>query len=402
MTAPALAPSNSSPHLSVLMICPQFRPVIGGYERAAERLSAQLAADGHDVSVVTFRLKQEWPRHEKILGFNVIRLWCLPYRGVSSITTVASLLWYLIYHGRKFPVWHAHAVTPAVALAFMVGRVLGKKTVLKLPSSGPGGVQIAARSGMFGRLGITAMGLKLATAVVAPSRRGADEAHEMFNPNTRIECIPNGVDTDAYEPPSPKQKDKARRDLELPHDALICLTVCRLDPAKNLPLMLAAWARIKSKEKGKAILVIVGGGPLEPSLKEMAREMEISETVLFIGASNDVLTWYHAADIYLLSSDREGLSNSLLEAMACGLPVVMTSVGGKEFVVGPPQCGTVVPVGDDVAFARETLRLLESEKLRRARGEAARSVVSKTVSLSSTAKRLQCLYEEISARGSTQ
>ena len=231
--APALTPSGSSPHLAVLMICPQFRPVIGGYERAAERLSAQLAADGYDVSVVTFRLKPEWPRHEKILGFNIVRLRCLPIRGLSSITTAASLLWYLICHGRKFQVWHAHAVTPAVALAFMVGRVLGKKTVLKLPSSGPGGVQIAARSGMFGRLGITAMGLKLATAVVAPSRRGADEAYEMFNSGTRIECIPNGVDTEAYKPPSPRQKSKARRDLELPSDALICLTVCRARPGQK-------------------------------------------------------------------------------------------------------------------------------------------------------------------------
>lgn len=402
MMASALLAPGSSPHLSVLMICPQFRPVIGGYERAAERLSARLASDGNDVSVVTFRLKPEWPKHESIMGFNIIRLWCLPFRGLSSVTTAVSLLLYLTFHGRKFQVWHAHAVTPAVALAFMVARVLGKKTVLKLPSSGPGGVQVAAREGMFGRLGITAMGLKLATAVVAPSRRGADEAHEMFNSNTRIECIPNGVDTEAYKPPSPKQKNKARRNLELPSDALICLTVCRLDPAKNLPLMLSAWASIEPKKGKKAILVIVGAGPLEQSLKAMAREIGLSERVLFAGASSNVVTWYHAADVYLLSSDREGLSNSLLEAMACGLPVVMTAVGGNEFVAGPPQCGMIVPVGDDIVLARETSILLESETLRRAQGAAGRSVVLEKLSLSSTAKRLRRLYEEITVNGPAQ
>ena len=166
--------------------------------------------------------------------------------------------------------------------------------------------------------------------------------------------------------------------------------------------MLAAWARIELHENRKAILAIVGGGPLEQSLKAMAREIEVSERVLYAGATSDVVTWYHAADAYLLSSDREGLSNSLLEAMACGLPVVMTSVGGKEFVAGPPQCGMVVPVGDDVSLARETSFLLESAKLRRARGAAARSIVLEKLSLSSTAKRLRRLYEEISTSGSTR
>ena len=96
--------------LDVLMIAPQFRPIIGGYERAAERLAIGLVKEGHHVDVVTERRDSAWPVLETLSGVRVRRLWCLPRRGLHVLTALGSLAWFLLREGRSYHVWHVHQV----------------------------------------------------------------------------------------------------------------------------------------------------------------------------------------------------------------------------------------------------------------------------------------------------
>src|SRR5689334_1532763 len=130
------------------MICPQFRPLVGGYELAAERLSGALAGAGLDVLVVAERRDRAWRRAELMDGFEVRRLPCSYRRHLHLISSLFSFACFLLHHGREFDVWHAHQYGFHAALAVGLGKVLRRPVVMKLTSSGPMGIEATLRGGV--------------------------------------------------------------------------------------------------------------------------------------------------------------------------------------------------------------------------------------------------------------
>ena len=133
--------SRDDEPIRVLMISPQFRPLVGGYERAAERLSAALAAAGLRVVVIAERRDRAWPAVECIDGYEVRRLSCSYRRHLHTITSLLSFAGFLLRHGREFDVWHVHQYGFHAALAVALGKVLRRPVVLKLTSSGAMGIE---------------------------------------------------------------------------------------------------------------------------------------------------------------------------------------------------------------------------------------------------------------------
>src|SRR5690349_8888388 len=133
--------ADNDESLQVLAICPQFRPLVGGYERAAERLSGALAALGVGVVVIAERRDRSWPVKECIDGYVVRRLSCSYQRHRHALTSLISFAAYLLRHGGKFDVWHVHQYGFHAALAIALGKILRRPVILKLPSSGAMGIE---------------------------------------------------------------------------------------------------------------------------------------------------------------------------------------------------------------------------------------------------------------------
>jgi glycosyltransferase involved in cell wall biosynthesis len=122
--------------------------------------------------------------------------------------------------------------------------------------------------------------------------------------------------------------------------------------------------------------------------------------VHFVGHQEDILPWLAALDVFVLSSDWEGMSNALLEAMAAGLPVVATAVGGTPEVVVDGVTGLLVPPHDPISLAEAIVRLLDAPDLRRQMGQAGRERVKKSFTVERMVEQTQTLYEHIlSAKG---
>ncbi len=179
-------------------------------------------------------------------------------------------------------------------------------------------------------------------------------------PANRLTTVHNGITTDSPE---------AAVDLPAPPADLQLVTIARLAPIKNQPLMLEAFKQVHSQYPNSS-LWIIGDGPSRSSLTELATELGIQEQIVFAGFREDATALLAHADLFLLSSDYEGISISLLEAMRAQLPVVATNVGGIAETVVDGDTGLLVAKGDAAGFAAAISKLCDQAELRKSMGEA--------------------------------
>jgi glycosyltransferase involved in cell wall biosynthesis len=170
----------------------------------------------------------------------------------------------------------------------------------------------------------------------------------------KLNVFRNGVDLERFRP---EPMDEARRRLGLTGRRII-LSVGNLVELKGHDIAISAMASLPSDMS----LVIVGKGPLESELKNLAEHLQLGDRVVFAGpiANTDLRWWYSAADVLVLCSSREGWANVLLESMACGTPVISTSVGGTPEIVTNPQVGCLMPRRDAAALLETIGSLMES------------------------------------------
>ena len=147
-------------------------------------------------------------------------------------------------------------------------------------------------------------------------------------------------------------------------------------------------------------LVVVGDGPCMAELQNTARRLGIVGQVDFLGMRSDVSALITDFDVFTLTSTTEGISMTILEAMACGVPVVATDVGGNREIVQPPTCGLIVPARDPQALAKMYLELLRDPSRRTQMGSAGRQRVIQNFSTEIMTKNYACLYDELLSRKS--
>lgn len=160
--------------------------------------------------------------------------------------------------------------------------------------------------------------------------------------NTRGSKILNGVNTDKF---CPRDNIGIRNSLGFSSEDIVIGTVGRLDPIKAQRLLLQAFSSL-NHEKKNLCLVLVGDGPEKRNLKSVRKRLACGDSVVFLGERDDVDKILSAFDLFVLPSRNEGISNTILEAMSTGLPVIATSVGGNPELVKHGHSGLLFPPGD--------------------------------------------------------
>jgi glycosyltransferase involved in cell wall biosynthesis len=210
----------------------------------------------------------------------------------------------------------------------------------------------------------------------------------------RIEIVIHGVDVDAIAGRR-GERDAARAELGVGHDELMVVTVANLRAHKDYPTMLQAVRHLA--DGGEPIrFVSVGQGPLAEELELERDRLGLGERFRFLGYRQDPVRVLVAADVFCLSSRFEGLPISLLEAMAAGLPVVATRVGGVPAVVTDGREGRLVPAGDPAALAAAVTELHDPGFRGRCATAAAERV--RSFGIDRAVQRQQVLYEQLAAR----
>jgi sugar transferase (PEP-CTERM/EpsH1 system associated) len=208
-------------------------------------------------------------------------------------------------------------------------------------------------------------------------------------PASKLAFIPNGVDTDRF---APGRDCQLRTELGIGEDEFVVGAIGRLDPVKNHQGLIRAVQRLQ--QWGHTVrLVIVGDGPLRREVEGCALASLSASKALVLGYRADVERLYRVFDTFVLNSVAEGMSNTLLEAMASGLPIVCTAAGGNMELVADKQTGLVVAASDDDALARAIEKYLNSPQDRRAHADNARQFALANCSIGRMIDQYTALYE---------
>jgi glycosyltransferase involved in cell wall biosynthesis len=377
-----LEPPRPAPGaLRIAHVLASFHPLVGGAERQAEALAVRQAERGHAVLVLTRRR----PGLAALDGrgpLAVHRVATGPFAGLGFF---ASGLAFLAARRDRLDIVHAHQARANAVLACAARLLGGSPVVVKLA-----GLDLPRGFGPSRALRRAV--LRRADAVVALTPEMIRALTALGVPPHHLHLIPNGVDCARFAPADAPARDAARAALGLATEVPLVLFVGRLEPVKGADLLLAAWQRVASPD---AILVLAGSGPLGPALAAAAsgRDGPLAR-VRFAGAVDDPVPWYRAADIAVVPSRSEGLSNSLLEAMASGLAIVATAVPGNAAVLPAGVDGTLVPP-EPAALASAIDELLADRETRARLGQGAARTAALRYDLRVTADSYEALYRAL-------
>jgi glycosyltransferase involved in cell wall biosynthesis len=376
---------------TIYFIIRYFHPFVGGLEKNTLNLAASLVRRGRRVIVVTSRFSKSWPRQESLMGVPVVRLASPNIKFAGACVFLMALAWYLWRQRKHCGLLHAFQVGYTSGWAILLGRMLGKPTVLTLASSGSGGDIQRHVCTVWGRAFLRLC--RRALRVVILNQTMIQELKGIGYGDAGIVLVGNGVDMLVYKKAEDRVRIRTR--LGFAENEKLILYVGRLSSEKGVDFLVRSCARLYIS--GQTKLLIVGDGPEKTKLQELARTVGIGSKVFWCGSVDDVVDYLQAADLFVMPSQFEGQSNAVLEAMACGLPVIVTDVAGNNELVSHGENGLLVDYGDEAALAAAMRSLLDNQRQSQALAARAHTYVRERHNLQDAVARYEALYNSLHA-----
>lgn len=346
----------------------------GGAERHLIELLNRMTEPGLEIVVVCFAMDPYSERIDPRPNLTVCKLaktpdslfeWISFFRSVSPDAVV-------FVHGWS---WNLHWMAPIGAWLSGIRR---RFAIQHLVISGAANTNLTHRvlQNVFRHLNLKVSAGTL-DATICVSDAVKNELIEKYGfPRGKMRTIRNGVSLSQFAP-APSDGDQIRREYGIGEGEFLLICAARLSEQKGIDILLAAVA--KTVQNGTPCrCVIVGDGPLRETLTEQARNLQLDGYVIFAGFREDIRPYLHAGSAFILTSHKEGLPLAILEAMACGMPCIVTDVGGSREAVTDGLNGLLIPAGsvnatvEAIQFlvaSQEKCKLMSQASLERARGE---------------------------------
>lgn len=371
--------------LQILFCTLDYEPGLAGGAEYQARLQAEgLASRGHRICVVCPR--SPGTRSGRVGPAQVRRLPRIRRRPLRKPSYALVLGCWLVGRGRRFDVWHVHLASRQADWVVLMGRLLRRPTYVKVASGGETGeIRVGDRSAWLTRRA----GLRKASRVQAVSSQIADELRQVGVGPDRVLRIPNGLNLSVFSPVEPQTRASIRSKLGLPAMRPIVLYVGRLTEYKGVGDLLQAWTSVAAQSDG--VLVLVGARGRED--KPLSVPVEGPRVVTRPWTST-VVDYLHAADVFAYPPHADGMSNALLEAMACGVATVATQIPAVEGLLEQERNALLVPPRAPRELSRALLRLLRDDQLRAALGRAA-ARAAHAYSLEDVVTKIELAYAEL-------
>lgn len=377
---------------NVLMLTDYFPPHAGGVERAVYELARRLASRGTGVRVLTLTTRRA-ATQESLEGVEVVRVPGFDLtRSAGAQLAVSPRAWPVllkILETRKVDLIHAHNLFFHLSLA---GALLSRASGTPLVTTAHLG-PVDRLGGAYGTLAalyersVGALILRLSHRTIAVSDAVARHARRLGARPESVIAIPNGVDTHRFSPATTNRESASK-----------VIFVGRLIFNKGPQFLLDAIPEVLCRHPGTQF-EIVGDGPMRRQLESRAARQGLNGRVRFLGERDDVEHLLRKADVFVRPSLLEGMPLTVLEAMACGLPVIATPVGGTAELVEQGVNGYLVEPGCRAELAERLCALLADRDLRREMGRRGRMLVESGYDWDSAAQKTVEVYEQALAIG---
>lgn len=382
--------------MKILLQSILFYPAIGGIENYLYYVSKELLKMGHEPTILCSQNPSNLPMKEVYEGIKIIRhpyyrLPTVPFALINPIYYIKKLLNFLEKDYKDYDtIWARYFYE-----AFASGKAFKGKMPIIFIQAAIASTLNSIDSKNFSLIKkiysksiipqfnfIEKKAIEMSDKVVVLSCARKREIRDFYNlRNKKIKVIPPGVDLKVFKP-SIREK-YILRDLELPEDSKIILTVCRLAYGKNLEMLFRAFCRIKNKN---TYLVIVGDGLERTYLEQLARKLKIIDKIRFLGTRKDVAKIYSIADVFVLPSKYEGFGHVFLEAMASGVPCIGLKsdypnvIVATEEIIEDSKTGYCVDPYSIEDLAEKIEKIILNDELRHQMGCASRNICEKKYS----------------------
>ena len=394
---------------NVLVVTTYYHPVVGGVEIHARQLVRYLHTHGFGVEVVTKRVNPHDARRGLIDAVPVRRVSPAGERRGSGKWLMLPALAHRLFKRRaRYDVIVCVDYRGIGVAAMTVGGLLGKPVIAQGEVAGvlagpepdsSSGLPVESPLQRLMKAPVRAI-YRRADAIVCIGRDLEREALRAGVERERVVYLPHGVDLTYFRPPEPGERDELRREFGWPLDRPIVLFVGRLSREKGVGDLIEAW---RIAERGDAMLVLVGpdmvGHPWDAGVAARAfvQANGLADSVRFEGGVTDPSPFYRAADVFVQPSHFEALGNTALEAMASGLPVVTSGVGGLADFCTDGHSALLHRARSPESLADALTRILHDPALRHRLAAGGRSIVEARFEVNALMARYATLIEAVAA-----
>ncbi len=397
--------SQKKLNFKLCVVSPLFHPNLGGVGRQAVALTEYLHQCGIQVMVMCRDMK-DIPPWQPRAGIQINRLWSIAPDKINlqertirnffiSFSFCLSLVFALIKKRMHFDIVHFHGASLPLIINVLPLKLLKKKVVSKVAGAKMD-TEAGSLKGKYLFLGnIFIWILKMVDAFIAISREIKNDLIQDGFDERKIEEINNFIVKNEFFPLQNSDHNKNLLKKRLMNTEKRILTFSgRLVKTKRLDLLFTAFKEVL--QSGKDVhLLILGDGELREKLISLAKELGIKDHVSFKGFRTDILDYLHISDMFVFPSEREGMPNSLLEAMACRLPVIAAGVGGVIDLIRNGENGIMVPPGDAEGLKKAIFRLLDDRQFSENIAAKAYETIKGGYYIDIVAERYLSLYQKI-------
>ena len=365
-------------------------PVYGGSGVVATELGMELARRGHEVHFITYAQPFRLPYFVERVYYHEVEVPSYPLFEHPPYNLALSVYMHNVTVKYGLDLIHAHYAVPHATSAWLAKEMLERPAFRIVTTLHGTDITLIGQDPSYRP--ITEFSIRKSDGVTAVSEYLRCETVRHFGlPEDRIRVIPNFVDLDRYKRDAyPCHRSKFSLEGES-----IVTHISNFRSVKRIDDVVHIFERIAKRLPAR--LLLVGDGPERVKAQQIAEEAGITERVLFLGKQTSVAELLACSDLFLLPSQHEAFGLVALEAMACGVPVVATRIGGIPEVVSHGESGYLAPVGDVEAMAAASLELLEDpERWRRA--SAAARAGAERYSVDRVVPEYVAYYEEVLSR----
>ncbi len=357
-------------------------PVVGGSGIVATELGMLLAAKGHQVHFISYQLPFRLDQFRDNVFFHQVDVSSYPLFKYPPYTLSLAAKMADVVCRWKLDLLHVHYAIPHATAAFLAKQIAGDCKIKVVTTLHGTDITLVGSERSF--FEITKFSVEVSDGITAVSEAMRRQTVEMFDIKKPIAVIPNFVDIDMFKP---GVRHCSRRTFAA-EDEMIIMHASNFRPVKRIPDVIEIFRRVREKIKSK--LVLVGDGPEMSLAEHLIGQHGLNDEVMLLGNQDSIATILPIADLFILPSQTESFGLSALEAMACGVPAIVSNTGGLPELVTHELDGYLFPVEDVSAMSEAAIALLNDKSKLAAMKAAARNTAVTRFS----AERMVPLYED--------